>query len=83
MAMISPQIVRESHVRKSPAAGRTMDSRDRILASSKLHQSHINYEQKVTNLVSQMNQKSSSSHTIYNLKPVRGTSTSLSQVTDL
>ena len=82
-ALVSPIQVNEVQTRKSPAMSRNMDTKDRLLATSKLHQSHYNFEQKVSTLVTQMNQKPATSHQLYNLKPVRATSTSLSQAVEL
>ena len=43
-AMVSPIQVNEVQTRKSPAMSRNMDTKDRLLATSKLHQSHYNFE---------------------------------------
>ena len=42
--MVSPIQVNEVQTRKSPAMSRNMDTRERLLATSKLHQSHYNFE---------------------------------------
>ena len=42
--MVSPIQVNEVQTRKSPTISRNMDTRERLIATSKLHQSHYNFE---------------------------------------